>query len=126
MQLIELPVDATPGQQFLVCPDFTQLRFVHNDDAGGALNRRKAVRDHDRCPVQNEAVQSLPDAQLGLRVDARSRFIQDENARIMSKCAGEADQLLLPGREAVSAFADRSAEAFGKFVDKIKKIDPLG
>jgi hypothetical protein len=47
LQLVQLPIDAALGQQFLMGPLLAQAALVHHQDPGGALDRREAVRNHD-------------------------------------------------------------------------------
>ena len=51
--------------------------------------------------------QRVADQQLGLGVDARRRFVEDQDARIERQRARERQQLLLADRQRRAALGDR-------------------
>ena len=102
-----------------------QVAFVHDQNAIGALDGGKAVRNHDRRPSFHQAIERLAHAQFGLGVDARGGFVQNQEARIVRQRAGKADQLFLPRREAGPALAHRLVETIGQPLDKIEQVDTL-
>ena len=55
------------------------------------------MRYEDAGTALNHALQCAADAQLGVGVDARCRFIEDEDARIEGQRAREIDELFLAG-----------------------------
>ena len=126
LQLVQLPVNPAQRQQLLVRAGFAQLAFVHHQNAVGALDRRQPVRDDDRRAPFHHAGQRVAHAKLGLGIDARSGFVQNQEARIVRQRAGEADELLLPGGQRAAALADGLLEAIRQRVDEVHQVHLLG
>ena len=69
LELVELEVEPFFSEQLLVRSAFTQLAFVENEDAIRPLDRRQAVRDHDRGAAFDELFQRRADLLLGFSID---------------------------------------------------------
>src|SRR5580692_53673 len=123
LELVELPVEAALGEQFLVRAHLAELAFVHHKDGVGALHRRKTVRNKDTRAALDQAFEGAADAQFGVGVDARSGLVEDENAWVEGESAGEVDELLLAGGERVAALTDRLIEAMRQALDKVEDVD---
>jgi len=70
---------------------FSELAFVHHQDAVGALDCRKPVRDHDRRAPLHHAQQRFAYAKFRFRINAGRGFVQDQVSRVVRQCAREAD-----------------------------------
>ena len=99
LQLEQPEVDAALRQQLLVRARLAQLAFVQHEDLVHVLDRRQPVRDGDRRPAGHQHVQRVADQQLGFRVDARRRLVENQHARIERQRARERQQLLLADRQ---------------------------
>src|ERR1019366_1306004 len=97
LQLVKLVVNPALGQQLLVRSHLADLAFVHHDDLVGALDGRESVRDDQRRSPFHHAVERVAYPELGLRIHARSCFIQNQNLRTMRQRARERNQLFLSG-----------------------------
>ena len=86
-------------QQFLMRPHLSDLTFVHHDDLVGSLDGRQAVCDDQRGSSFYHAAESIAYFELGFRIDAGRRLIEDQNLRLMRQCARERDELFLPSRK---------------------------
>src|SRR5690349_463808 len=64
LQLIQLPVNATRGEKLLVRAALAQMALVHDQDAIGALDSRKPMRDDDRRAAFDEMIERLANAAL--------------------------------------------------------------
>src|SRR3989337_329922 len=64
LQLVELRVDATAGQQLLVPSLLHDMPLVQHDDAVHVLDRGEAVRDDDRGPAAPYFPQGVLDQDL--------------------------------------------------------------
>ena len=102
---------------------FAELAFVHDEDGVCALHGGEAVGDEDAGAAFDHAFERAADAQLGVGVDAGGGLIEDEDARVVSKGAGEVDELLLAGGERVTALEDGLVELAGQGVNEIEDID---
>src|SRR5438270_12978488 len=87
----------------------------------GMLDRTEPVRDHHGRTTFEQAVQRLADHNFGLGVDARGRFIQDEEPGIVRESTREADQLPLPDGKCRAALADIRLDTFRQGVQERAK-----
>ena len=97
LQLVELPVEAAIGKQFLVRTHLAKLPFVHDENRVGSLDGGQTMRNQDAGAAFDHALECAANAQLGIGVDAGGGFVEDEDVRIVGERAGEIDQLLLAG-----------------------------
>src|SRR5690348_3473572 len=74
----------------------------------------------------DHAAERVAHAELGLGVDARGGFVQDEVARVMRQSTSETDQLLLPRRETAAPLANGVLEAFRQGADELQEVHLLG
>ena len=111
LELVELPVEAALGEQFLVGAAFAELALVHDEDGVGALDGGEAVGDEDGGAAGDHAGEGEADAEFGVGVDGGGGLVEDEDAGVVGEGAGEADELLLTGGEGGAALADGLVEA---------------
>src|ERR1051326_2895433 len=120
LEPVEFVIDALERQQFLVRSHLADLAFVKHDDLIRALDRGKPVRDHDRGPSVEKFSNRLLDQDLAFGIDARRRFIQDEDLRVEGERAGERDELFLSdgkrGPPLLHFFVVRAGEGFDETV----------
>src|SRR6266850_4258651 len=119
LELVEAVVDAALGEEFLVRALFAEAALVEDEDAVGMLNGAETMRDDQRGATAEQAVESIADLQLGLRVHAGSSFVKDEEARIVRQGAGKIDELTLTNRQRGAALVDAGADAFREGFDEI-------
>ena len=74
----------------------------------------------------HHARQGVAYAELGLGVNARSGFVQNQEARIVRQRPRETDQLLLPGGKAAAALSDFVAKPFRQSADEIEQVHLFG
>ena len=70
--------------------------MVEHDDAVGALDRRQAMRDHDRRASLDERLQRRLDMALGFRVERRGRRVGRGDGRGRQQRARDGGALPLP------------------------------
>lgn len=121
-QFVEL---AIPGDEFIVGPDFRDLAILHDNQAVRILERRQPVRDGEGRAPGNQAVDGFLDLLLGLDIHVRSRFIEDENTRIVQNCAGDGDALFFTSGKPLSPFPDEGLIIIGLVPDEIMGIGDL-
>ena len=80
--------------------------LVHDEDQVGMADGGQAVRDEEGGAPAQQALDGVLDELLGAGVDGAGGLVQHEDARIAQHGAGEGDQLLFAGGEAVAALAD--------------------
>ena len=71
----------------------------------------------------SRAPQAFADQVFGLRINAGSSLIEDQDARIVSKGAGKGEQLLLASGKRGTSLLHGFAEAAGEALDKVQNID---
>lgn len=86
----------------------TALKHV---DTIGFLNRAQAVGDGDGSTALRGAVQGRLDDLLGLRVQGRGRFVEQQDARVAKERACDADALALAAGEERASGAEEGVEA---------------
>ena len=86
---------------------------IQNEDAVGALHRRKPMRDDDRRAPAHEPIESLLHEELALVVERARCFVEQEDARVPQDRPRDRDTLALPDREADTALADDRLHALG-------------
>ena len=64
------------------------------------------MRDDERGAVLRDAVERVLDVALGVAVERRSRFVEEEDRRAFEDGAGDGDALLLAAGEFQPALAD--------------------
>ena len=63
-------VETVAREQLVVCAALDDAALVHHQDDVGFLNRRHAVRDHERRPAGHQAVESFEHQPLRFRVES--------------------------------------------------------
>ena len=77
LQLVKPVVNSALGEKFLVRALFAQFALVENQNAVGMLNRAQPMRDHERGAAREQPVERFANQQLGFRIHAGGRFIQN-------------------------------------------------
>src|SRR5580658_8620296 len=95
LQLIKAIINSVAREHFLMRALFAQAAFVEHKNTVGVLNRVEAMRDHERSASFEQAIERGADEELGFGVDTGGGFVEDEEARIVGKRAGETDELAL-------------------------------
>src|SRR5258708_777665 len=89
-----------------------QASFVKDEDAVRVLNGAQPVRDDQRGSPGQQAVQRFANQQLRLRIHARSRFVKNQEARIVRHGARKIDELPLPDGKRRAALVYAGADSF--------------
>lgn len=104
--------------------EFDAEAVVHDEDAVGVDHGCKSVRNDDNCAVFEILLQLLLDKIIRLKINIRSRLIQDEHLRLPDDSARETEQLLLPDREDVIVVGDERLQTVRTiFLDVLPKFD---
>src|SRR5215469_11891328 len=78
--------------------------------------------DDQRSAAFDHATKSLADAELCFRINAGSRFIENQDFRIVGQGARERDQLLLTGRQSAPALVNRFLEPVRQRPDEVSDV----
>src|SRR4029079_18752972 len=78
LELEQPEVDAALREQLLMCAGLAQLPLVQDEDLVHVLDGRQAMRDRNRRAAGHQRVQGVANQELGLGIDARRRFVEDE------------------------------------------------
>ena len=81
-----------------------QLAFVHDQNTVDVLNGRKAMGDHQGCPVFHQLGQGVFNEEFGLWVNARRRFVHNQDSRVVGQGSGKGQQLTLAGGQIGATF----------------------
>jgi hypothetical protein len=91
-----------------------------------ALHRRQPVRDDERGSAFEHAAESVTHAEFGFGVDARGRFVENQNLWIVRQGARERNELLLAGGKSGTALAHFLVEAVGQCPDEVRQVHVFG
>jgi hypothetical protein len=80
---------------------------VEQHDAVGKRDRRRAVGDHDRGAIAQDAAQAGADLVLLARIDGRRRVVEDQHARVGEERAGDGQPLALATGQREATLAEQ-------------------
>src|SRR6266436_8943946 len=83
-----------------------ELAIFQNGDLLRAGDGMVAMCNHEYGSVMHQALQRVPDQHFALRVQARSRFVEDKQRGILEERAGDSDALGLAGAQARTLLTD--------------------
>ena len=86
------------------------------------LDGRKPVRDDQGGAGRDQLVDGLLDMALGLGVQRRGGFVEDQDRRVLQQGAGDGQALPLAAGEQHAALADQGVEPLGQFLDEFPGI----
>ena len=85
LQLVQPIIDATLREQFLMRTLFAETALVKNEDAVGVLDGAEAMGNYESGATREQTVQRFTNKQFGFGIHAGSRFIQNQETRIVRK-----------------------------------------
>ena len=101
-------IGTVAGQQLFTGTLFHDVLCIYHRNAVGVADRGEAVGNHhDGFPLA-ETVDASLDPLLGDTVQRRSRFIQNQDRRILQKHTRDGDALFLTAGEHDAAFPDEA------------------
>src|SRR5207253_10328517 len=103
-------VPAALREQLLVRAALDDLAVLEHENLVRALNRRQPVGDDERRASLSQRLQAVLDHRLALAVEARRRFVEDEDARVGENRARDRHALALAARQPDAALADHRVE----------------
>src|SRR5262249_34867279 len=87
-----------------------------------ALDRRQAVCDDERRPPLPKGLQAVLDERFALAVEARRRFIEDEDARVRENRPCDRHPLTLTAREADAPVTNDRVVALLECLDELVAV----
>ena len=85
----------------------------------GRLDERPPVGHDERGPALQPGNEALDQERLGLRVERRTRFVQQDEVRTGEHGPRDGDPLPLTGRELLAALPDDRGKTFRKIRDEV-------
>ncbi len=92
---------------------------VEHQDLVGAHNCRQTVGDDQGGTADCDLLQLGLDGLLGLRVEGRGGFVEDQYRRVLQQRAGDRHALLFAAGQLQAALADPRLVAFGQSLDEV-------
>ena len=126
LTVVETVVEPFVAQQLCVGALFDDLASVHDDDGVGVADRRQPVGDDEARPPASQLRHRLLDQDLGPRVYIARRLVQDQNARVGEKSAGDRHELALAGRQLRSVLVEDCVVTLGQRADEGVDVRRLG
>ena len=100
---------------------------LHHQNPVGLQHRRKPMRDHQRRAPGHHVVERALHLRLILRVEGRSRFVEQQDRRILEDRARDREPLPLPAGQRHAALAEPGLVTQPKFTDKpVRRRPPRG
>src|SRR5579859_2971051 len=100
-----------------------QLALVEDENFVSVLNGAEAMRNDERRTAGKQPIERFANKKLRLCINAGSGFVENQEARIVSKRAGKIDQLTLANGQSRTAFVDRRVCAIGEGIDELRQAD---
>src|SRR6185503_10962729 len=99
LAVVELFVAAVGGEELRVRAALDDLAVFEDQDLVRAADGGETVRDDEGRAAAAKCAQAVLDFRLALAVEARRRFIEDEDRRVRENRARDGDALPLPAGE---------------------------
>src|SRR5229473_2773749 len=93
--VIELLVTSIHQEQFFMRAALNDLTVLQHQNLIRAANRRKAVCDDESCAASSQRLKTVLNQGFALAIQARGRFIENQNLRLGENRAGNGHALAL-------------------------------
>src|SRR5439155_23432943 len=123
--VIELTVSPALVEQFLVRASLNDFTLLEHQNLVGAAYRRQPVRDDERRPPLPRRAQSVLNEHLAFAVQARRRFVENQDARVRQNRARDGDALPLAARQPHAALADDGVVLFFERLDEFVAVSDV-
>lgn len=111
-------IDALLFQEFIVAAHFHDMAVVDNHNDVTVAYGGQAVGNHNHGTALGDGFDVFHDDVLRFIVERTGRFIEDDDARVSDKGAGNGHTLALTAGEQTAAFTDECIVAMGHLVDE--------
>src|SRR5262249_36590229 len=115
----ELAVASALGEQLLVRAALDDLAALEHQNLNCAADGREAVRNDERRAAAAQRPQAVLNERLALAVEARGRFVEQQDARVRENRARDRDALALAARQPHAALTDDGVVLLLEAVDEL-------
>src|SRR6476619_1165862 len=112
----------TKRKQLLVGSALDDTAVIKHENLVCAHDSGKPVRDYDGSTVEHQSLQRFLDESLRRGVHARSRFIQNQNWRILQECPRNRKPLLFAHTQLYSALPHHAAQSLRQPIDEGTRV----
>src|SRR5690349_7755630 len=105
LEFVKFRIRAASREQFLVPAGFDNATAFEDDDGIGTANRREAVRNDERRPVQHQGRQGVLNQHFGLGIERRRCLVENQNRRVTQNRSRNRNPLPLAPRQTLAALA---------------------
>src|SRR5690348_5683782 len=95
----EVPIDRTAFEKHVMRRKIDHLAELQNENVVAVHQASEPMGDDDHRPALRNALQIRAEYSLALRIECASRFVQDQNARVMDQGASDSQTLSLTARK---------------------------
>src|SRR5436305_463697 len=120
--LAQAGVFSTQHQQLLVRSAFDNPTPIQDQNLIGMHDGRQPMCDHDRSSTKHQILQRLLNQSLRRGVNARGRFIQNQNWRIFQERARNREPLFLSHAQLHSTLAHHATQSISQQIDETMSI----
>ena len=123
LQAEERGIAAAAAQQIVVEAALDDLAALDHQNGVGMHDGVQAMGDHDGGAVLAEMVDRLLHGFFGFRIERSSRFIEQDDRRVLDQRAGDRNALALAAGELQAVLADRRVVALREIGDEVVRMD---
>jgi len=123
--VVQVGVQAAGRQQFGVRTPLDDLALLDHQDLVGLADRGQPVRDHQRGPPRQRALQRPLHRHLGLRVQVRRRLIEHHHRRGLEQQPRQRHPLLLPAGQPIPPVPHHGVQPVGQAGDQVPDLRRL-
>ena len=119
---VQTGVMAIGSEQLGVGSLLDDASLVHDHDRIGLLDGRQAVGNDQRGAVGHDVIERILDVALGLGVECRRRFVENEDRRVLEDRSRNRQALPLAAGKQDTVLADQSVETGRQLIDEFSRI----
>ena len=123
MQLVHRVILSALLHQLVVIAAFRDPAAIEHENLVGRADRRQPVGDDERRASPFQHVEGALDDRFRLGIDARRRFVQDQDRRIEGQRPRERDQLALTRGQRAALLDDRLIQAARQLHEHLVRAD---
>src|SRR3954467_6460105 len=119
LRVVQTEIRSSRGKQLRMPARFDDPPFVQHENAVGALDGGKAMRNDDGGAATHEFIQRSLHLPFGLRAQGGGSFVQDGHCRVFQQSAGNGQSLAWPAREAHAVLSYQGVQPLWRVEDEI-------
>src|SRR5438093_7434992 len=121
---VKFRVKPAARDQLRTTPLFDDPSVIEHYDLIEVMNCCQSMCSNQSCPVPHQFFDCFHDRRLGGRIQRRSWFVEEEDGRVLQKCARNSDALPLTNAQMSAPFTDEAVFPLRRLPDKLVGLRP--